>query len=167
MSFTFNQYGSAWGGSSPNPPSDTVIGPDKNLWGACGDGKLYKFDVTTLTTTGYTITGALSLINLATDGTFIYAADQNPSGSALPIVWKFDPSTNTSSAFFTPSDFENGRSIYYDASGPYLWLTAGGGPFRQIDLTGALLNSYAGPFCSGGGALANRRVLGKWERLEP
>lgn len=146
---TFTSYASGWGGGSPATPTDTIIGPDGNLWGVCYDANIYKFDVTAHTTTTYPVAGSKQLLNLATDGTFIYAVDQNGTGGALPLVYKIT-TAGVSAALYSPGVFEDGGSVYFD--GTYLWVTSSGA-FRQLNLSGAVVNSYSGPAAYGGGLL--------------
>lgn len=129
---------------------DAIIGPDGNLWVVGASNIVYKFDTTAFTTTAYTITNALQLLNLCTDGTYVYAIDaQASNATGRTLIWQLTTSGSVS-VFFTANSFENGGNLYFD--GTDIWATT---RFRmlQIDLTGTLVQGFTGPANYGGGLI--------------
>lgn len=131
-----NIYTAGW---SP-APTDAIIGPDGNLWTVNGTSDIFKFDITAFTTTSYTVTGANALIGIQTDGTYLYASDENATTVPYTAVFKIT-TAGVSSIFYNASAPDNVGSMYFD--GTYLWV-ASHNAFRQFDLTGTLINSYGG-----------------------
>lgn len=143
---TFNSYPAPWNTST----RDAIIGPDGNLWVVDGNGFVYKFDTTTFATTTYTVTGATALQNLTTDGTSIYASDQQATAGAFTAIYKISTS-GVNAPFYDSPVADNAGAMYFD--GTDIWL-ASFVAFRQINLTGTLVNSYGGL-----GATPNGRLL--------
>jgi streptogramin lyase len=134
----FNVYTAGW---SP-APSAAIIGPDGNLWAVNQSGDVFKFDTTSFTTTTYSVAGATTLISIATDGTSIYVTDEQATSTPFTLVYKVDPTTGGSAPFYDAPGSRNGGSIFFDGSD--LWVVSFQ-VFLQLDLTGAVLNSYTGP----------------------
>ena len=162
---TFTTLNAGWGGASPAAPSDAIIGPDGNLWAVCFTGKIYKFDTIAFTTTEYTISGASALWNLCTDGTFIYATDNQATSPPFTVVYKIT-TAGVGSVFFDDTGIVNGGNPYFD--GTDIWVTSTD-MFWQLDLTGAIINAYRGPVLPRWrtGQRRNLLVEFKWQRRGP
>lgn len=148
----FATYPAPWTGGV----TDSLIGPDGNLWVVNNTAQVYVFNTTTLATTTIVVTNATNLWQLATDGTYVYATDQfggNNVGEVL--VWKLTTAF-AFSAFLSGYAGNNVGSLYYD--GADLWLTSRYGTgqgFWQLSLAGAVLNSWNVTINQGGGLLNN------------
>jgi streptogramin lyase len=145
---SLNTYVAGW---SPQP-TYAIIGPDGNLWAVNDSANVFKFDTTTFTTTTYPITGASTLQALETDGTFIYASDDQSSPPTL--VFKINPSTGAHAPFFNIGFHDNGGSMYFDAATNHLWL-ASFSNLTELDLTGSIVSQYNGPHTLALGRLLN------------
>ena len=130
-------------------PQQMITGPDGNIWMVTQDGHITVFNVTTLTTTKYTVSGATVLFQICTDGTYLYVSDISPSGPPYNLVYRVT-TAGVSSVFFSVGSFTNGGSLFFD--GTNLWFTTSA-HFYELNTAGSVLNTYGAPGNFGGGLI--------------
>lgn len=132
----FVAYSTGVAGTSGN----MIIGPDGNIWVLTAT-QIIRFDLTTHVSTAFTIAGASQLTGLCSDGTYLYASDEQATTSPFTLIYRIN-TTGASSAFFTTGVANQGGDLYFD--GTDIWATSFNG-FYQIDTSGGVVNTYAKP----------------------
>lgn len=142
---TFTSYPAPW----TTVTTDAIIGPDGNLWVVTFDNHIYRFNTTTFVVTTFVVTGATALQGLCTDGTYVYAIDQQAVTAPYTVVFKIT-TAGVSSVFFNSPTGVNGGNGHFD--GTYIWVTSAS-HFWKLDLTGVAVTTYTAPINFGGGLI--------------
>lgn len=73
--------------------------------------------------------------DLANDGTYLYAGDDNG-------FYRIDPATGAVTTMFSPSTVGVIRALAYDPVTQHFWTKDFGNPLREFDVTGTIYNTF-------------------------
>jgi hypothetical protein len=90
------------------------------------------------------------LAGICTDGTYVYVCDGNANTPPYTSIYRIDMAF-TVTVFYSVGFSNDGFDLFFD--GTHIWHTNwnAGKFFYELDLTGAVVNTYGGPGDFGGG----------------